>query len=66
MKWKVTIEETVAEEFVVDATTIEEAETIAREKYKKGEFVLEPGNLTSALMEVQATDGSECTDWIEI
>ena len=66
MQWKVTIEETVVGEFVVDATTMEEAETIAREKYKKGEFVLEPGDLTSALMEVQAADGSECTDWIEI
>ena len=66
MLWRVTIEETVTEEFEVAASTMEEAEEIAREKYKKGEFVLEPGNLTSALMEVQAVDGTECTDWIEI
>lgn len=66
MLWKVTIEETVSEEFNVSASTIEEAEAIAREKYRKGEFVLEPGNLTSALMEVRAVDGSYCSDWTEI
>lgn len=66
MRWKVTIEETVSEEFEVSADTMEEAEEIARGKYKKGELVLEPGKLTSALMEVQSEDGSECTDWVEI
>lgn len=66
MLWKVTIEETVTEEFEIEATTMEEAEEMAREKYEKGEFVLEPGNLTSALMEVRAEDGSFCTDWVEI
>ena len=66
MRWKVTIEETVSEEFEVEATSMKEAEEIARGKYKSGEFVLAPGNLTSALMEVQSEDGCECTDWIEI
>ena len=64
--YTVTIEETVSEEFQIEAASLEEAEEIAMTKYRSGEIVLESGNLTSALMEVCAVDGSGCTDWIEI
>lgn len=41
----VTIEETVNEAFFVEATTEQEALSIAEENYKNNQFVLEPGNL---------------------
>lgn len=44
MQYTVIIEETVSEEFTVNAGSIEEAETTARTLYRSGEFVLEPGN----------------------
>ena len=65
-KYAVTIEETVSDVFEIEAESLEEAEEIARAKYKSGEIVLEPGKQTSALMEVCGLDRSECTDWVEI
>lgn len=50
MKYKVIIEETLSEEFEVEAKTKEEAIDIAEKKYRNGEIVLEPGNLTAAQM----------------
>lgn len=42
-KYVVSIEETIVEEFVVEANNQEEALSVATEKYRKGEFVLSPG-----------------------
>ena len=42
-KFIVTIEETVVQDFEVMADNAEEASIIAQEKYRKGVFVLEPG-----------------------
>lgn len=41
----VTIEELIAQDFVVTANSMEEAIEIAKEKYKAGEFVLLPGEV---------------------
>jgi len=60
MKYRVTIEETIAEDFEIEAASREEAARIAREKYKSQEIVLEPGYLETADIFV---DG-ECVDRI--
>lgn len=41
----VTVEERVSQDFVIQADSQEEAEELARKLYKKGDLVLEPGNL---------------------
>lgn len=41
----VTVEERVSQDFVIQADSQEEAEILARNLYKNGELVLEPGNL---------------------
>lgn len=64
-KFIVTIEEMVSKEFKVLAEDNEEAEKIAAEKYKSGEFVLEPGNLVAKQMEIYNATDDEWTDWIE-
>ena len=45
MKYLVTVEEIVSDEFEIEATTKEEALNKARTLYEKGEIVLEPGNI---------------------
>ncbi len=48
MKCKINVQETVSEDFEVEASSEEEAIKKAEELYKKCELVLEPGNLLSA------------------
>ena len=55
-KFKITIEETISEEFEVTAESEEEAAEIAEKKYNNGEFVLEPGNLTGKRLSVNDSD----------
>lgn len=64
MKYIITIEEMVSEDFEVEAESAEEAMDIAEEKYKKCEFVLEPGNLTFKQMAVISPE-NETTEWTE-
>lgn len=64
MKFKITIEEHISETFEVEATDIGEAMEIAQEKYRKGEFVLEPGEVTAKLMMAEGDNG-ECTEWTD-
>ena len=64
MKYKVCIEETVSEEFEVEAETPEQALEIAEEKYNNCEFVLEPGNLVAKQMCITFPE-DECTEWTE-
>ncbi len=64
MKFIVTIEEMVSEDFEVEAESAEEAMYIAEEKYKKCEFVLEPGRLVAKQMAIMFPD-SEVTEWTE-
>ncbi len=47
MKYKVTVQEIVSEDFQIEASSDEEALEIAEKMYKNGEIVLEPGNLLS-------------------
>ena len=59
----VTIEETVSQSFSVDAVNVLEAIEIAKQKYKSGEFILEPGEVTCR--KVMADDGVVSTPWDE-
>ena len=62
--YKVYIEETVCQMFEVEASDEDEAAEIAEEKYNNGEFVLEPGELTSKQMMIEMPDGEQ-TSWNE-
>lgn len=61
----VTIEETVDQDFEVEAVDIEEAMDIATEKYNDGEFVLEPGEVTYKQMACRDPETDESTSWVE-
>ena len=63
--FKITIEEHVVETFEVEANDIEEAMEIADEKYRCGEFVLEPGDLVAKLMMAEDEETNETTEWVE-
>lgn len=47
MQYTITIEETVAKDFEVEAASAEKAYETAKQKYKSGEFVLDPGENAS-------------------
>ncbi len=61
-KFIIAIEETVVQEFEVMADDSIEALEIAEQKYRKGEFVLEPGEVQFRQM---ASIGDEPTEWME-
>jgi hypothetical protein len=63
-KFKITIEETVSQEFEIEATSLEEAMELAEEQYNNGELVLEPGNLVCKQMQGEDENGY-CTEWCE-
>lgn len=58
------IEETVAEQFKVSANDAEEALKIAEERYKKCDFVLEPGEVIYKQISV-VEPKNEVNEWIE-
>lgn len=64
-KYTITIEEMVSENFEVEAATADEAMEIAEQKYRDGEFVLEPGNLVCTQMAI-TNPSEEATEWMEI
>ena len=64
MKYTITIEETVAKDFEVEANDAEEAYEIAEQKYKSGEFVLDPGECQFRQIAVTAPN-DEATEWKE-
>lgn len=64
-EFEVYIEETCCQKFIVMAKDMEEAEEIAMEKYDEGEFVLEPGELTSKCIMTRDTETDEETNWME-
>lgn len=64
-KYIIAIEETVVQEFEVAAKNREEALSSAEEKYRKGEFVLEPGELQYTQMKLINPE-NEKSEWIEI
>ena len=52
MKFKVTIEEHISQQFEVEADDERQAEDVAREKYRSGEFVVDNGSLIAAVVQV--------------
>lgn len=64
-KYTITIEEMVSQDFEVEAATADEAMEIAEQKYRDGEFVLEPGNLVCTQMAI-TNPSEEATEWMEI
>lgn len=64
MKYTITIEETVAKDFEVEANDAEEAYKIAEQKYNSGELVLDPGECQ--FMQIAITSlSNEATEWRE-
>lgn len=64
MKYKVAIEETVVGEFEVEADSPGEALELAEERYRKGQYVLEPGEVQFRQMSIVGPE-SEATEWKE-
>lgn len=62
-KFCVVIEETISEEFEIEAESKADAISKAIKKYKNGEFVLNPGNVESK--KISVIDDSEIDKWIE-
>lgn len=52
MKFLVNIEETINQNFEVEAETMEDALEIAIQKYRSGEFILEDSQVLAAMAEV--------------
>lgn len=63
MKFVIAIEETVSEYFEVEAEDAEKAIKTAEEKYKKCEFVLEPGNLVYKQISI-VEPADEVSEWL--
>lgn len=64
MKYTITIEETVAKDFEVEADGAEEAYETAEQRYKDGEFVLDPGECQFRQIAIMAPS-NEATEWRE-
>lgn len=64
MKYTITIEETVAKDFGIEANSAEEAYETAEQKYKSGEFVLDPGECQFRQIAITAPS-DEATEWRE-
>ena len=64
MKYTITIEETVAKDFEIEAESAEEAYEIAEQKYKSGEFVLDPGECQFKQIAI-TSPSKEATEWRE-
>lgn len=61
-RYIVIIEETVSKRFTVEADDAQDALSIAREKYRNGDLVLDPGELESVQMAV-VDDAGEIGEW---
>lgn len=60
-KFRVCLEETVSQVFEVEAENENDAFDVAKGKYDKGEFVLEPGDLVGLNIAVENENGDfEC------
>ena len=64
MKYTITIEETVAKDFEIEAESAEEAYKMTEQKYKSGEFVLDPGECQFRQITI-TNPSSESTEWRE-
>ena len=59
----IAIEETVTDTFSIQANSLEEAVEKAKEEYKNGNFVLEPGEVHSVKISATDSETNESTDW---
>ena len=64
MKYTITIEETAAKDFEIEANSAEEAYETAERKYKSGKFVLDPGECQFKQIAITAPS-KEATEWQE-
>ena len=64
MKYTITIEEAVAKDFEIEASSADEAYERAERKYKSGEFVLDPGECQFRQITI-TKPSKECTEWRE-
>lgn len=63
-KFVIAIEEVIVKEFEIIADTAEKTMEIAQEKYKKGIFVLSPGEVQVRQMAIVKPE-KEVTEWRE-
>lgn len=63
-KYSIIIEETISENFEIEAEDIDEALKVAKQKYKNGEIVLNPGNLIFKQISASDEKGNS-VDWHE-
>lgn len=63
--FRITIEETISQDFEVEAEDMEQAMEIAEEKYNNCEFVLEPGEVNYKQMQCEDTETNESTEWMQ-
>lgn len=64
MKYMIAIEETNVKEFSIEADSAEEAYELAEQKYKTGEFMLDPGECQFRQIAI-TKPSSESTEWRE-
>ena len=65
-RFSVIIEEHISSSWSIEATSIEEAMEIAKQKYDNGEFVVDAYNApTAKLMQVENEETGEQTEWEE-
>lgn len=64
MKYTITIEETCTKDFDIEADSAEKAYETAEQKYKSGEFVLDPGECQFRQIAIMAPN-NEATEWRE-
>lgn len=64
MKYTITIEETCAKDFEIEADSADEAYEIAEQKYKNGEFILDPGECQFRQIAI-TKPSNEATEWRE-
>ena len=63
-KYIITIEETISDNFEIEANTAKEAMKIAENRYSTGEYTLAPGNLVAKQMAIMSSNG-EAIKWIK-
>ena len=63
-KYTIAIEETIVDEFEIEANDFNEAMNIAEEKYREGEFVISPGEVQFKQIAV-ISPSCERTEWNE-
>ena len=64
-KYQIIIEETIVDDFTVEADSPDEARSIAEWKYKSGEFVIEDGEVQTRRIAVNDTDCENLIDFQE-